>query len=240
MKKWITKNEYKIYQVLSGRSNSYLISSNSLNILVDTGKSSAYKQLVKNIHCLGLPKKSENILVLTHAHFDHCQNAKTLSMDHHYKILLSQKEEHFALAGRTPVPSGTNSFSRLIVGIRRRISFPRLNFDAFQPDVLIQNEYDFKYCNLPIRIIITPGHSVGSVSILVDDEIAIVGDAMFGVFRNSAFPPFANDVQELIRSWGKLLQTRCQLFLPGHGNPVSRELLIHEFEKYSEKFQIKE
>jgi glyoxylase-like metal-dependent hydrolase (beta-lactamase superfamily II) len=74
-------------------------------------------------------------------------------------------------------------------------------------------------------ILHTPGHSSGSVSIIVDDEIALVGDTMFGIFPWSVFPPFADDVKQMTESWGKLLETNCRLFLPGHGTANKRSLV---------------
>jgi glyoxylase-like metal-dependent hydrolase (beta-lactamase superfamily II) len=55
---------------------------------------------------------------------------------------------------------------------------------------------------------------------------------MFGVVKNAVFPPYADDVETMIKSWKKLLDTRCQLFLPGHGNEINRRLLEKEYEKY--------
>jgi flavorubredoxin len=49
-----TKNGYKIIQVLSGRSNAYLLLKDKLMILIDTGKESAYKNFSKNIDLLQL------------------------------------------------------------------------------------------------------------------------------------------------------------------------------------------
>ena len=66
---------------------------------------------------------------------------------------------------------------------------------------------------------------------IVDNEIAIVGDAMLRFFKNSVFPPFADDIKEMIKSWGKLLKTECNLFLPGHGKEIKRELLQREYNK---------
>jgi glyoxylase-like metal-dependent hydrolase (beta-lactamase superfamily II) len=63
-----------------------------------------------------------------------------------------------------------------------------------------------------------------------------VGDAMFGVFWWSVFPPFADDVPIMIRSWGKLLNTGSKLFLPGHGTENSRELLEKQYNKYKLKY----
>ena len=52
MRNWKTANDVKIYQVLSGRSNSYLIFKNGNAVLVDTGKEPAYNKLLKNIYSL--------------------------------------------------------------------------------------------------------------------------------------------------------------------------------------------
>ncbi len=70
------------------------------------------------------------------------------------------------------------------------------------------------------------------MSIVVDHELAIVGDAMFGVFGNSVYPPFADNPEIMIDSWGKLLSTGCSSFLPGHGNEISRELLEKQYSKH--------
>jgi glyoxylase-like metal-dependent hydrolase (beta-lactamase superfamily II) len=69
------------------------------------------------------------------------------------------------------------------------------------------------------------------MSLIVDDEIALVGDCMFGVFKGSAFPPFALDVKQMIISWGKLLNTGCHLYLPSHGTADSRELVQRDYDK---------
>ena len=50
MKQWKTTNAYWVFLVLSGRSNAYLIRKGNQNVLVDTGKETAYKRLEKNFH----------------------------------------------------------------------------------------------------------------------------------------------------------------------------------------------
>jgi hypothetical protein len=59
---------------------------------------------------------------------------------------------------------------------------------------------------------------------------------MFGVFNWSVFPPFAADVPTMIRSWGELLETGCNTFLPGHGTKNSRKLLKKQYNKYRLKY----
>ncbi|MBN2843477.1 MAG: hypothetical protein JXM68_10325, partial [Sedimentisphaerales bacterium] len=52
---------------------------------------------------------------------------------------------------------------------------------------------------------------------------------MFGIFPWSVFPPFADNVKQMTDSWGKLLETNCRLFLPGHGTANKRPLVQKEF-----------
>ena len=87
-------------------------------------------------------------------------------------------------------------------------------------------------------ILHTPGHSSGSISVIIDNQIAIVGDAMFGIFKNSVFPPFADDIKQMVLSWGKLLKTECTLFLPGHGTEKNRVILQRQFEKYQARYRL--
>jgi hypothetical protein len=63
------------------------------------------------------------------------------------------------------------------------------------------------------------------------NEIALVGDAMFGVFKGSVFPPFADDVNQMVASWKLLLATKCNTFLPSHGSTCSRDLLQKNYDR---------
>ncbi len=91
MRSWKTKNGYEVSQVLSGRSNSYFISTERSNILVDTGKETVYNKLRKNIDLLKLTDNKIALLILTHTHFDHCQNAYKIKEKENCKIGLNRQ-----------------------------------------------------------------------------------------------------------------------------------------------------
>ena len=69
------------------------------------------------------------------------------------------------------------------------------------------------------------------MSVVLDDEIALVGDTMVNAGPWSVFPPFADDVGLLLDSWRRLLETGCRIFLPGHGTAIGRPLLERRFEE---------
>jgi glyoxylase-like metal-dependent hydrolase (beta-lactamase superfamily II) len=128
------------------------------------------------------------------------------------------------------MPRGTNPFSRGVSDFVNLFS-GRIQYEPCPVDLSVEGRLDLGGLGFGAYLLPTPGHTDGSVSVIVDDEIAIAGDALFGVFPGSAFPPFADDSSRLVESWGTLLETGCRLFLPSHGHEVSREALARDYER---------
>ncbi len=234
MNSWTTRNGYKIIRVLWGRSNAYLVSYNETSILIDTGKASAYRRLYKN---LKNPEICGNIthLILTHTHFDHCQSAKQIKEDFQCRIIVSEHASGPIMKGYSKIPGGTLFLTKPIAKLGQIIGKRHYDYPPFAADNYVEDDHSYHIEPLDIKIINTPGHSADSVSIIVNDEIAVVGDAMFGIFANSILPPFAEDKVKLIESWGKLLNTNCSLFLPGHGKAIGRPLAIKSYKSFTQK-----
>lgn len=235
MKSWSTGNGYSIYRVLAGRSNSYLVRYDNTNLLIDTGKASSYGRLRTNIDSLKIPVTQIDYLVLTHTHFDHCQNAARIKDVEHCTVIIGEKEKEFTEKGYTPVPGGTFLITKIISNTGQLLAKRKLGFRPFVADRMVPDKPAEVIADLNIKLINTPGHSPGSISVIIDNEIAIAGDSIFGIFPGSVFPPFADNPGEMIRSWRILLDSGCKIFLPGHGKEVSRELLYKNYKKYSIK-----
>jgi glyoxylase-like metal-dependent hydrolase (beta-lactamase superfamily II) len=93
---------------------------------------------------------------------------------------------------------------------------------------IIDADYDLNPFGIEGRVVPTPGHSRGSVSVILESGEAFVGDTGFNVpfvSRKSVFPPWAEDVAVLGESWKKLLLSGARMFYPGHGRPFDREKL---------------
>jgi hydroxyacylglutathione hydrolase len=233
MKNWILNNGYKIDQLLSGRSNSYLICTGNGNILVDTGRKNKKSLLIKNLQKLQIEKI--DWLILTHTHFDHCENAGFFQKNFNCKVVVSEKGGTMAKRGYAFHPRGTNPVTKAISKLGNQFFLRLSHYQSFVPDHTSDDFFSFSLPGINIDFLVTPGHSDDSMSIIVNNEIALVGDAMFGIFKNSIFPPFADNQAELVESWGKLLDTECHTFLPGHGSEINRELIEREQVKYSRK-----
>ena len=233
MKKWTLSNDYYIYRALNGRSNSYLICTPDGNILVDTGRKNKRRLLTRNLKQLC----NENVdwLILTHTHFDHCENARFFQDQLKCKIVVSDKGFSMAQRGFAKLPHGTNPFTKTLSNFGNQFILRLFHYKSFIPDHTFDEFFSFTIPGIDIELIATPGHSDDSISVVVNNEIALVGDAMFGIFKNSIFPPFADNQDEMVESWSKLLNTGCQIFLPGHGSENKRDLVESEYHKYSRK-----
>jgi glyoxylase-like metal-dependent hydrolase (beta-lactamase superfamily II) len=236
MKKWTTKQGSEIYLVLDIMSNVYLISTKQKHILVDTGYRFSYNKLLHNIRTINSDHKSIDILILTHTHFDHCRNAFRIKRDFGSRILVSEFERQYTIVGYTPLPKGTFRITEFLSNLGSATGKSLFGYHPFSADTCITDQYDFKNEGLNIQMMSTSGHSPGSISVIVDNDIAIVGDTMLGKFTWSIFPPFADNVTEMIGSWEKLLKTKCNTFLPGHGKEIKRDLVQKEFMKYNRKY----
>ena len=234
MKTWETKNGCRILQILSGRSNVFLITNGKKNILIDTSPENNWNKLEKKL--TGLNINNIDFLILTHTHFDHAANANRIKKKYSAQVFVHETEASYLSSGKNIIPNGTNIITRTLINLFANSVFPRLGYEPCQADILVKSSLDLKEFGFEACIIHTPGHTIGSMSIVVDNEVALVGDTMFGVFKLSVFPPYANDVKQLVKSWGILLDTNCPVFIPSHGSANSRSLVQNDYDKRNFKY----
>lgn len=232
MNRWITtEHGCEIVRVLAGRSNVFLVSWHGSRILVDTGPPSERRALDAALRGLGVSRLEA--LVLTHAHYDHAGNALHIRQEYGARVIVHTSEDEFLRSGRNIgegiVPRGTNWFTNFMGNVLVPLWVPRVEFEPCVADVLAGDRMDLGQFGLNAFLLHTPGHSIGSMTLVVDDEIALCGDTLFGVFPGSATPPWAWDHAMMVRSWGRLLETPCRLFLPSHGSQRLRDIVARQY-----------
>lgn len=222
MKHWQTGRGATITRLLQGRSNVYLITLQGHKILVDTGGPNRQRELLNtltrhNINYL-------DYLILTHTHFDHAGNANIVRQKYGARVVAHVSERAILEDGISAIPKGTNIFTKagIALGGKRFAEWSR--FTPCPVDIVVTEHFIMP--ETPgITVLHTSGHSQGSQCVIVDDELALVGDTLFGMFAGGIYPPFADAPQLLSQSWQKLLATPCHTFLPGHGSPRKRAML---------------
>jgi glyoxylase-like metal-dependent hydrolase (beta-lactamase superfamily II) len=81
---------------------------------------------------------------------------------------------------------------------------------------------------IPGRVIYTPGHSSGSISVLLESGDTFVGDLAMNKFPlrfTPGLPIFAEDEAKVKESWNLLLNLGARMIYPAHGKPFPAEVI---------------
>ena len=86
-------------------------------------------------------------------------------------------------------------------------------------------------------ILWTPGHSKDSISVLLSDGRAFVGDAamnfpLFNVCGIRYRPIYQEERDAVFDSWSKLIRHGAKTFYPAHTTPFSAEQLLRSWPQY--------
>jgi glyoxylase-like metal-dependent hydrolase (beta-lactamase superfamily II) len=237
MKEWICKDGQVVRRILGGRSNCFLVQNNEHYLLVDTARTHKWEQLTKSLDALISKGGTLDMLVLTHTHFDHAENAAAIKTRYDSNIAVHRSEADYIEKGDSPLPQGTRLLTKLVIKLFAKALQPHFRYEPAEVDIIVGERFDLQALGFNAYLIHTPGHSKGSLSLILDDEIGMVGDTLFSRIPGALFPVYADDPALLIKSWKLLLQTECRIFLPAHGGAVSRELLQREYAKQSRRYE---
>lgn len=214
----------RIIRIQAGHANAYLIMHGEFAVLVDTGSRPILDRVKVHLAEEGLAITDLRFIVLTHSHYDHVCEAGAIRAESGAQVIAHAAEATNLARGCTPLPHGTSPLFRLISWIGRRF-FGNISCYAPVPvDIAVTGAFCIPAGASAFVIIPTPGHTIGSISVLFDGH-AFVGDSCFRILPWSCAPPFADDGAALHRSWDALLATGCHTFHPCHGTTFGAELL---------------
>jgi hydroxyacylglutathione hydrolase len=206
-------------------SNAYLVANGKQAILIDCGMKKKERKILAALERMKIAPRDIQLIILTHTHYDHCGSLKALQQITGAKVLVHKAEAQCLEEGYCAFPKGTMWFPKIMSAIGNALNKRVGRYAPVTPDILISKRFDLQPFGIDGYILPTPGHTAGSISVIIEEDHAIVGDTLFNIFRHSVFPAYANDQEILLKSWKKLLEMGCEHFYPGHGKPFTRERL---------------
>ncbi|MGM0446563.1 MAG: MBL fold metallo-hydrolase [Bacillota bacterium] len=218
-----------IKRIKMGKSNAYLINTKKGFILVDTGIKNKLNEIEKTLKENNARLEDIILIIITHVHYDHVGTLSELKDKTNAKVLVHKKEKELLIDGKTNFPEGTMFLSKLISKMSNL--FSKGKFKSVAPDIIIRDTYDLNEYGVEGKIIHTPGHTKGSISVIINGKHIICGDTLFNILPNTVYPPFANDKQQLLESWKIIKNYNCEKFYPGHGNIFDKSKFIKTFKR---------
>lgn len=179
--------------------NCFLIPSNDGWVMIDTGWPDTLSQLLQLLNQNSISINEVNYLIITHYHPAHAglaQNLKDLGIH----LILHESQLAY--------------FNRLNLFYKKN---PQAHFrDITNINNIILNNTDsisfFQSIGLEAELISTPVHSDDSISLIVNNNLAFIGD-LPPIDRINIQPDFA-----LQNSWDLIHHFNVKKIYPGHGN----------------------
>jgi hydroxyacylglutathione hydrolase len=209
-----------IVQLRLSLSNSFLVLGER-PVLVDTGSPKDGSKLMDNLADHGVQGRDLALILHTHGHSDHCGSTRQLK-----EATSAPTAIHPADAG--VMDSGQNQATKPTCLMAKLLHvFVADRFPAVRPDILLPDELDLEAFGVDGKVVYSPGHTAGSISVLLSTGEAIVGDLLMGgwlggMFRSGqpGYPFFADDLGQIQSSVRKLLDLGATKFFVGHGGPL--------------------
>ncbi len=204
-------------------------------LLIDTAYPAKYGAFRRALRRLGIPLQAIRYLLLTHAHDDHAGFAAPLLKATGAKLIVHAAELPVLAAGRIASPAESaegrmlNRCCTLLTTLHGRLTGRSYTFPPLRPragDLIVEGDDAALLRRLGIagRILWTPGHTAGSISVLLDDGRAFVGDAAMNFLRlcrTGYRPIYAEDYSQVFLSWARLLEAGARQIYPAHGRPFA-------------------
>jgi len=201
--------------------NAYIIEGDAGAMLVDTGVPGCEKSILKILH-----QKNINLrlIVITHGHLDHMGSAAALKRETGALVAIHTDDA-------TALRTGISKMDKPVGVIAHVMPFfmGSVKTEVIEPDMLIASEQGLDDYGVNGRVLLTPGHTSGSISVLLDSGEAFVGDLIMGGFfgkirsRHPNLPPFEIGREVIKSSVQHVLEQNPSIIYPSHGGPFKPE-----------------
>jgi len=201
-----------IYYVGSKGLAAFLITTPQGHILINSNLESSVPQIQASVEKLGFHFNDVKILLISHAHFDHCAGsaklkeltgARYMVMDADVPVVESGGKRDFQYAGSKD-----------------------MWYPAAKVDRVLHDKDQVRLADTVLVAHLTPGHTKGTTTwtMKVSDggnirDVVIVGSPNvnpgYKLVHNAAYPNIAQDYERTFRVLNAL---RCDIFLGAHGS----------------------
>lgn len=197
----------KIIQFKLSQSNAFLVTApGKKGILVDTGTPKDVDKILQAITAADLSPQDITLIVLTHGHGDHAGGLFGLRQVLNAPVVVGKKDHGIIERGKNGALTPLSWLGKTLAKYYENFSWPTAT-----AEFTIDSPFDLTPYGVAGKIIPTCGHTAGSLSVLLENGEAIIGDLLSGGFLGGLFFPARPSLPVFAENRGALLQSTKNL-----------------------------
>lgn len=215
-----------VTQIDTGMANVFLIRGSEGCVLVDSGNPGKEELILERLGEHGVAPGDVRLILITHGHVDHFGSAAALRERAGAPLAVHALDADAVRQG-VHQPDSLKPTGKLMAFLRQIPALQKMAVPeaapACEPDIVFEDEWRLDEYGIAGRVILTPGHTPGSISLLLESGAAVVGDLvmgkLMGLIHKPGPPLVAWDLDENWASLRRLLSLAPRILYVGHGGP---------------------
>ena len=224
---------FSFHRIPVGIDNCFLLRGER-TVFIDGGAPGGVGAFVSHLKQLNVDPKEISLIILTHGHWDHIASLTPIREMTGAMVAIHHRDQPFVENGTPPFPAGVNAYGRIMSALAKALihpKLPRVKVDlVIDDDGLSLTEY-----GIPGKVVYTPGHSMGHISILLNSGDAFVGDMAMNDWYlrlTPGLPILADDINMVVESWKKILPMGISRIYPAHGMDFPVDVMKKEIANF--------
>jgi hydroxyacylglutathione hydrolase len=217
----------RVHRLPLDGTNAYVISGEH-HVLIDTGPERSRTALLDGLASIGLGGEDLSLVLATHAHATSVGNAAYLQRMFHVPLAIHGADAPILASGIDRSVGITKPIGALMRW------FGDSRFDAAPPDVVFGHTLSLHVFGAQGTVVHTPGHTIGSATVVLPTGDAIIGDLLMGGWFGGQIRPrrpvrhyFAEVPQRVAKSLALLQRLGVKRLHPGSGDVLQMDDVRH-------------